>query len=198
MARHFRRATKGKMGVQHCGTVLSNAGAASAIASQVVLKTEAGARNVTGANQDITAERDTGNKCNVGDCIKYINLFMQVGPRMNETGVEDEDKTGWLEWAFVCVKESETTVPATTFGVQTLGVICTNMFRNECIYTGAIPVGNAQPNYLAVQLKVPKAKQFLRIGDEWRLVTQFRAVDSASTRSDAVRLLKSFMYKAYN
>ena len=194
--RHFRkRATAGKIGIQHAGTLISNIGGATPPAEQVVLKTEAGARNVTGANQDITAERDTGNKCNVGDCVKYINLFLQATPRPAIDA--DDDRTGWLEWAFVCVKESETNVPNTTIGVQTLGVICTNMFRNECIYTGAMPLGTRQPNYLPIMIKIPKAKQFMRIGDEWRLITYFRDTKATSASTTAVRLVKSFMYKGY-
>ncbi len=193
--RRYNRVTAGKIGIPHAGTVISSIGGATAPAEQVILKTEAGARNVTGANQDITAERDTGNKVNVGDCIKYVNLFIQVSPRpIQDT---DQDKTGWLEWAFVCVKESETNVPNTTVGVQTLGVIATNMFRNECIFTGCVPIGTTQANYLPIQIKIPKTKQFIRIGDEWRFITVFRDVVATSTSTSAVRLVKSFMYKGY-
>ncbi len=185
----------GKQGMQHAGTVVGNVGNASVPEEQVILKTEAGPRNITGANQDVTAERDTGNKCNVGDICKYVNLFLQASPRADVN--TDEERTGWIEWAFVCVKESETNVPTTTTGVQTLGVICTNMFRNECIYTGAMPVGNAQPNYLAISLKIPKTKSTIRIGDEWRFVTLFRSASSTSGSTTAVRLVKSFIYKGY-
>ncbi len=181
--------------MQHAGTLISLIGTSTVPAEQVVLKTEAGPRNVTGANQDVSAERDTGNKCNVGDICKYINLFIQAGAKP-ETGTQ-QDRTGWLEWAFVCVKESETNVPITTLGVQTLGVVCTNMFRNECIFTGAIPVGNDQPVYTAIHLKIPSTKQTIRIGDEWRFITSFRAVFNTSTSTNTVDLVKSFMYKGY-
>lgn len=181
--------------MQHAGTLVSNVGAGSTPAEQVILKTEAGPRNVTGANQDVTAERDTGNKCNVGDVVKYVNLFLACGPRSATASVDD--RVGWLEWALVCCKETETNVPITTMGVQTLGVVCTNMFRNECIFTGAFPTGNAQANYIPISLKIPKTKSTIRIGDEWRFITSFRAVDSTSTSVNAVRLIKSFMYKGY-
>ncbi len=187
--------TMGKVAMQHAGTVVTNNGSGSVPHTQVVLLTEAGARNVTGANQDVTAERDTGNKCNVGDVCKYINLFIETGPRTNID--LERDRIGWLEWAFVCVKETETTVPITTMGVQTLGVVCTNMFRNECIYTGMIPVGEKQANSLNISLKIPSTKSTIRIGDEWRFITWFRSVDAASTSIGANRIVKSFMYKGY-
>ncbi len=185
----------GKQSMQHAGTVVDNVGNGSAVQEQVILLTEAGPRNVTGANQDVTAERDTGNKCNVGDVCKYVNLFLQAAPRSNIAN--PEDRTGWIEWAFVCVKESETNVPVTTIGVQTLGVICTNMFRNECIYTGSMPLGETQPNSMSISLKIPKTKNTIRIGDEWRFITLFRAAGAASVAVDSVRLVKSFMYKGY-
>ncbi len=186
--------TTGRSSIQHAGTIVENTGGAKVPTSTVILKTEAGPRNVTGANQDITAERDTGNKCNVGDMIKYVNLFLQAGSRANET---DDDGSGWLEWAFVCVKETETVTPITTLGVQTLGVVCTNMYRNECIFTGAMPVGSAQPNFLPISLKIPKSKWTLRVGDEWRFITYFRDLKATSTSATAVRVVKSFIYKGY-
>ncbi len=182
--------------MQHAGTVVGNAGGGAIPAEQVILKTAAGARNVTGANQDVTTERDTGNKCNIMDCVKYVNLFIQVGSRDGQ-GSNEDDRQGWLEWAFVCVKETETNVPITTLGVQTLGVVCTNMFRNECIYTGCIPVGTKQPNSIPIQIKIPSTKQFLKIGDEWRFITYFRDLRATATETASVRLIKSFIYKGY-
>lgn len=193
--RRVRKLTMGKQGIQHAGTIVGNTGGASVPAEQVILKTEAGPRNVTGANQDITAERDTGNKVNVGDLIKYVNLFIQCGHR--NAAINVDSGHGWLEWALVCCKETETNVPITTIGVQTLGVICTNMFRNECIFTGAMPIATDQPNYLPISLKIPTTKQFIRIGDEWRFITYFRDMLATSSDTAAVRLIKSFIYKGY-
>ncbi len=180
--------------MQHAGTVVASVGAGTVPQEQVILKTEAGPRNVTGANQDVTAERDTGNKCNVGDIIKYVNLFIGVA---SKSAPVNNEGAGWLEWAFVCVKESETNVPITTMGVQTLGVVCTNMFRNECIFTGAVPVGLSQPNIANISLKIPKTKSTIRIGDEWRFITSFRDLKSTGVSTDTMRLIKSFIYKGY-
>ncbi len=181
--------------MQHAGTFVDTIGGATAPQEQVVCKTEAGARNVTGANQDVTAERDTGNKCNITDTIKSVNLFLQCAPRF--TGIAEDDRRGWVEWAFVCCKETETNVPITTLGVQTLGVVCTNMFRNECIYTGCMPVGDTQPNYLPIQIKIPSTKQNLKIGDEWRFITYFRDAKATSVSTVAMRVIKSFIYNGY-
>ncbi len=194
MARRFQRVTRGKQGIQHAGTLVSNVGGGSVPAEQIILKTEAGPRNVTGANQDITEKRDTGNLCNVGDLCKYVNLFVECGTR-DIAGADDG--IGWLEWALVCVKETETSVPITTVGVQTLATVCTNMYRNECIYTGVMPVGITQPNFMAISLKIPKTKQFIRIGDEWRFICGFRDMKATSTSTAAMRLITSFMYKGY-
>ncbi len=188
--------TKYKVGIQHADTKLVNSGSGSIPDTFEIMETEAGLRSTTGATQTIQDSASTGEVCRVGDIIKYVNLFVETGPRNNQ-GVA-QDRTGWLEWAFVCVKESETTVPITAVGTQTLGVICTNMFRNECIYTGSIPTGVDQTNYASIVIKIPKFKQKIRLGDEWRFITYFRAVNSASVGTVETRQVKSFMYKTYS
>ncbi len=197
MARHRRMGvTRTKVGITHADTNLLNQGSGSAPASFNVLETDAGARTLTGATQVIQDNADTGEVCRVGDIVKYVNLFLEIGPR-NEIGT-DQDRTGWLEWAFCCVKESETAVPITNVGTQTLATICKNMFRGECIFTGAVPVGTQQPNTMSIQIKIPKGKSSIHIGDEWRFITWFRSVSSTAAGTGNVRVIKSFMYKAYS
>lgn len=183
------------MGITHADTKVLNSGSGQIPDTFEVLETEAGVRSVTGGTQTITDSRSTGEVVNVGDCVKYINLFIGAGPREASPVA---DRQGWLEWAFVCVKESETTVPITDVGTQTLGTICKNMFRNECIMTGMMPLGRDQCNVQSIQIKIPKSKQFIRLGDEWRFVTWFRSTLATSTENAAIRLVKSFMYKGYN
>ncbi len=183
------------MPIQKSNTVVSTIGGATAPATFVVLNPEYGARSVDGSEKTITDNRDTAETCNVGDICKYIHLFAQCSPR--QTATDDDDRTGWLEWAFCIVKETETTVPITQLGVLTLGNVCTNMFRNECIYTGNFPVGNKQPNSMEAYIKIPKFKQKIVGGDEWRFITYFRDAEVTSTAGAAVRLIKSYMYKAY-
>ncbi len=196
MARRRVGITRFKTGIQHARTKLVNSGSGSISDTFEVLETSGGARSLTGTGITIKESATTGEVINVGDIVKYINLFVETGPRNNQ-GVA-QDRTGWLEWAFVCVKESETTVPITTVGTETLGVICTNMFRNECIFTGSIPQGVDIPNYAEIKIKIPKFKQKIRLGDEWRFITYFRAVSSSATGVVETRQVKSFMFKSYS
>ncbi len=184
---------KGKLGIAHAGTLLSNIGSGSVPTEFEVLETEAGLRSTTGASQTITDSRSTAEVVNIGDVVKYINLFVQISSR-NST---NENRQGWLEWALVMVKESEVSIPITNLGLDTLGVCANRMFRNECIYTGAVPVGMAIPNYLEIKIKVPKSKQIIRFGDEWRFYCFYRSNNSADVGTDDMRLVQSFMYKAY-
>lgn len=185
-----------KVAIQHAHTEISNTGSASAPNEMVILVTETGARSTTGNIQTTKSFASTGDTVNIGDKVKYVNLMVQAGPRANVDTAQD--RTGWLEWAFVCVKESETAVPITQLGTLSLGTVCTNMFRNECIYTGSIPVGGTQPSQAEIKLKIPPSKQSIRIGDEWRFVTYFRSVESTSTSTAVCRLVKSCMFKSYS
>ncbi len=187
---------KYKVAVQHSGTFVQNVGNGSAPDQFEIMETEAGLRTTTGAPQTIKDSASTQEVCNIGDIIKYINLFIQICPRP-DIGVL-ANQLGWLEWALVMVKESEADVPITQLGTQTLGNVCTNMFRNECIFTGCIPTGSRQGNYQAIKIKVPKFKQKIRFGDEWRLITSFRSSTSVDVTTDTNRLIKSFMYKSYS
>ncbi len=196
MARRRIRLNQIKTGVQHAGTKLANGGGGSIPDTFEIMETETGTRTTTGATQTTKDSASTAEVCNIGDIIKYVNLFIGCAPRDGQATIDLQ--TGWLEWAFVCVKESETTVPITNMGTQTLATVCTNMFRNECIFTGAFPVGNQQSNHISVQIKIPKFKQKIRIGDEWRLITWWRSSNSTDTSTFAMRFVKSFMYKCYS
>ncbi len=181
-----------KRGVKHSGTILANIGTGSNAISQIILKTSGGPRSTDGSPQTIQSLASTDEDCRTGDTCKYVNLLIQAGARPDQTTAQD--RTGWLEWAFICVRENETVVPATRLGVQSLGDICTNMYRGECIFTGVVPVGDAQPVTEQIKLKIPKTKYTIKLGDEWRFITFFRAVSSTSASTGAVRLLKSFNY----
>ncbi len=194
MARRRIRLNQTKTAIQHSDTNVGNTGA-GAVESFSFLETSAGARTLTGVTQATTSARDTSDVVNIGDIVKYVNLFIEIGPRDTIDAVSD--RTGWCEYAIIMVKESETAVPTTQLGLKTLGDVCTKMFRNECIWTGAFPMGTTQPNSTSIVLKVPKFKQKIRLGDEWRFLLHFRSVNSASTSQIAVRFIQSVMYKAY-
>ncbi len=182
-----------KPSVKHSGTFLANVGSGSDVANFVILKTGGGPRSTTGAPQTIQSFSSTDEDCKTADTVKLVNLHLQIGPRSDVGSAED--RTGWIEWALVLVRENETEVPNTRIGVQTLGDICTNMYRGECIYTGAIPCGSGQCAVGEISLKIPKQKQKIKLGDEWRFLTYFRAVSSTSVAEDSNRLIKSYNYK---
>ncbi len=194
MARRRRSTLKGKRGIKKANTLVSSVGGASVPASFIVLNPGSGARSVDGSEETIKDQADTAESCFVGDVVKYINLFIEASPRIFS---DQGNAQGWIEWAFVCCKQTETAVPITQHGVLTLGNICANMFRQECIMTGAIPVGLNQPNVANITLKIPPIKQKISMGDEWRFITAFRDVLTTSTSTNAIRLIKSYMYKTY-
>ncbi len=180
-----------KKGVKHSGTLIINEGPSAVPDEFVVLKTSGGPRSTDGAPQTIQSLASTDEDCRTGDTVKLINLHIQAGARPQSTTV---DRTGWVEWAFICVRENETSIPITRAGVQTLGDIATNMYRGECIFTGNIPVGNVQPVSQEISLKIPKHKQSIKLGDEWRFITYMRSVNSASVETGSVRTIKSYNY----
>ncbi len=184
------------MPVQHSDSLVSTMGAGSVPATMVVVDTEAGARSVTGGASTIKAGAGTNEECNIGDTIKYINLFIEVGARFEAT--QTDAGRGWLEWAMVMVKASETVVPITNLGTLTLATVCRNMFRNECILTGAIPVGPTQPVVAEIKIKVPRNKQKLRFGDQWRFITSFRDMVVTSASTTSMRLMKSMIFNCYS
>ncbi len=188
--------TKFKTAIQHADTLLANIGSASVPTEFIVLQTDVGARTVTGAAQTIQDAASTGMVVRIGDIVKYINLFIQVCARSNVSA--EQNRVGWLEWAFVMVKESETVLPITNLGVQTLGNVATNMFRNECIYTGFVPVSTSVSNGQTITIKVPRFKQKIRIGDEWRFIVAWRSSNSADTATDTQRIILSTLYKVYS
>ncbi len=197
--RHGRRTlslTKGKTPIKKSDTNISSVGPASAPGSFNVLETQGGARSTTGAEVTIKSSATTGEICNVGDVVKYVTLFLQSAGRL-EIG-SNTRIPGWIEWAFICVKESETTLPITQLGVLTLPNVAMNMYRNECIYTGIMPVGFDIPNFQEIKIKIPKEKCKIRLGDEWRFITSYRSSSTVDVSTDRMRLIKSFSYKCYS
>ncbi len=182
----------GKKGVKHSGTLIANVGQGSNVTRLDIMLTSGGQRSTDGSSQTIQSSANTEEICRTADIIKYVNLFIQAGARP-DIGTP-EARTGWIEWAFICVREDEKDVPTTQLGTQTLGDICTNMYRGECIYTGSIPVGNAQPITQPISLKIPQSKATIKLGDSWRFLTFFRAVSSTAAGTTNIRLLKSFNY----
>lgn len=152
-------------------------------------------RNADGQSQTIRADQNTAQVANVGDIVKYINIHIQTGAR---DSVDPEDDTsGWLEWAVIKYKETFVQPPITQLGVKTLGDVCTQMFRGDCLLTGAVPVGGDTPNTAEIVLKVPKIQIKQQIGSRITMFVHFRSVNSASTATDLNTTVLSANYKLY-
>jgi len=152
-------------------------------------------RNLDGQSQTIRDTQNTSTVANVGDIVKFINIHIQTGARDSEE--PEDDTSGWLEWAVIKYKETFIQPPITQLGVKTLGDVCTQMFRGDCLMTGNIPVGGDIPNKEEIVLKVPKIMIKQQIGSRIVLYVHFRSVNSASVATDLNTSVLSFNYKLY-
>ncbi len=193
--RHFRvkRLTMGKLGVKHSSTLLTNTGPDGPPKIYTMLETSGGPRSTTGGHQTIQSSASTDENCRTGDLIKYVNVHIQIAPRGST-----DNQNGWLEYAYVLKKESDIDIPSTNLGAQTLGDIATSMYRGDCIWTGFIPTGKNYGNGVELSIKIPKSKQYMRLGDTHTLYMQFRSQDSAATGGNFIRLIASFNAKVYS
>lgn len=195
--RHRKGTLKFKSHEKHSDTLVSTIGPATTPFGRLLVRdTEQGARDPAGGTDTIQLGRGNNEECNQGDTCKYVNIHIQVGPRV--INATNTIHSGWLEWAFCCHKQSDTVPAITNFGVQTLGDICTKYFRNECIYTGNVPVGGSQPASQEITLKIPKNKMVLKTGDNWVLYFGVRTISASETDSNTFRVITSFNYINYH
>ncbi len=199
MPRHFRRKVRlsqTRESLVHSDTLVVTHGPSSIPSSFVVLDTEAGARSLDGTPKAVQAGQNTAEETNVGSIVKYMNIFIESAVRPVEADNDDE-AVGWLEWALVMVKQTETSMPITNVGTLTIGNIAKNMYRNECIFTGCMPLGKFQPNCQSIVIKVPRFKQKITIGDQWRLLIYFRDVVATASETNSCRTILSTMWKSW-
>ncbi len=188
----------GKQSEQHSGTKVHTIGPGTVITAEHVIRdSQVGARAPDGGNDTIQLGRSFEEECNIGDQCKFVNIFIQVAPRTVPDPFQ-VSKLGWLEWAFCCVKADTAPPVNTNLGTQTLGNVCTTYLRHDCILTGNIPIGLQQANSQSLQIKVPKAKIRLTVGDEWILFLHFRTASATETGTDSVRVITSFIYRNYH
>ena len=179
---------------KHSDTLISVLGPGTTVIPSLLIRdSEVGDRSPDGNTDTIQLGRGNNEECNVGDICKYINIHIQAGPRATQTVSE-----GWLEWAFVIVKGSDPAPTKTNLGTNTLGDVMTKYLRNQCIYTGAIPIGTQQTAVAEISLKIPKTRQRLVQGDEWRLFYMPRTIDAADTGTATFMVVASFNYKNYH
>ncbi len=190
--KRFRRELKGKSGVKHAGTLLANIGSGiGTITKQIIIESSSGTNSENVFELQDSAFSD--ETCRSGDCIKYVNIHIQVAPRGS-----DDTRNGWLEYAVVWKREDVADVSNTRIGILTLGTIATNFYRNKCIWTGFIPVGKAQANGTQLRLKMPKDEKYLKDGREFVLFVYYRSNLSTDVTTDSTRVILSYNYKAYS
>ncbi len=190
-----RRQLQGLGFEKHSGTKVHTIGPGTVvIANHIIRDTEVGDRTPAGNNDTITLGRSLSEECNVGDKCKFVNIHIQTGPRT----ITADTNVGWMEWAFCCHKGDDAPPVNTNLGTQTLGDVCTKYLRQECVYTGAIPIGKEQTAVAEISLKIPKNKVRLTVGDLWILYLFGRTVSATESGTNNFRVITSFNYKNYH
>lgn len=199
MARRFRKKLLiGKASEQHAGTKVHTIGPGTVVtAEHIVRDSEVGARDPAGGNDTIQLGRSFEEECNIGDLCKFVNIFIQVSPRDLADPLQ-ATRLGWLEWAFCCIKEDTASPTNTNLGTQTLGNVCTTYLRHDCLLTGNIPIGALQPNSASIQIKLPKAKIKLTVGDVWKLFLHLRTASTTESVTNSHRVITSYIYRNYH
>jgi len=183
---------------KHSDTKIHTIGPGTVVTPEHIMRdTQVGARDPDGANDTIQLGRSYAEECNIGDACKYINIIIQAGPKLVSDPVL-ATSLGWIEWAFCCHKTTDASPTNTNVGISTLGDICTKYFREECVYTGAMPIGNLQCNVQTIMIKIPKKKVVLRAGDQWVLYIRARTVSSTETGTATFKVITSCNYINYH
>lgn len=194
--RRRRRQTIGKNSIKHSGTLVDSIGPSTAPVSIAAILSGAGGRSTDGSPVDVGQAGNTASNCSQGNMVKFVNFRIQAG--ISASG-ETEGSKGWLEWAVVFEEEKVTSVPITNLGNQTLGDVCTQMFRNDCLATGAIPIADSSPetNVQDIQIKLARRMCKIKAGTVVQMFMFYRDTDVTETGTDEIRLVSSFNYKEY-
>ena len=198
MRHRRRRVTFGKVPVKHSSTLVDNTGAGvGSFFVHNIYDTAVGPRIVTGGVQVFKNQANNEEQCNVGDTIKYANICLECSPRgVNPTN--DNDNAGWLEWAVVTQSEATQIPTVANIGVLTLGVICSHMFRENCLMTGCFPLGTKQAMAQDIKIKIPEKSIKLRQGMCLDIFCFIRTSNSTDSRTDSHRLIASSHFKCYS
>ncbi len=198
MRHRVKRMTMGKVPIKHASTLVGNIGPGDgSFFTHVIFSTEAGARLQSGGVQDVKEKATTGNLCNIGDVVKYVNVCIECAPRgVDSTNIKDD--SGWLEWALITQTEQNKIVQVTNIGVETLGVLATNFYREDCLMTGCFPVGSRQSMSVDLKFKMPDKCARLKIGRILQMICYIRGSSSTDTRTDSNRLIVSSHFKSYS
>ncbi len=146
---------------------------------------------------DVLETADTRRTVSPNSIIKFLNLKFQCAIR---AGV-GEVNSGWFEYAIFIVDQqnSNPTINsafASNFGTQTIGNTATNLFRNQCFWTGCAPVSPELPIVVDLKLKIPPQFCKMRRGQYFLFVIAFRSHDSTDVTT-SLRVVYSHNYKCY-
>ncbi len=198
MRHSSRRTTKGKVPIKHGSSLIDNTGSGvGSLFVHTVAVTDVGPRLGSGAPQDLDVKQRTDEICMVGGQIKYFNLCVECSPRGTEP-TNLLDNSGWLEWGLIWQDQETQDLNTTNIGIESLGVLLNRMYRQDCIYTGCMPIGARQSMAMDMHIKVPQRMQRMRMGSLFKLFCYFRSSSSTDTRTDSHRILASSMFKTYN
>ncbi len=198
MRHRRRRVTSGKVPVKHSSSLVGNTGqGVGSVFAHIVYETTVGDRLVAGGIQTIKDTATTERDINVGDIVKYANICLQASPR-GANPTNDNDNAGWLEWA-VCWQQERAVLPAiTNLGVATLGVICSHVFRENCLLTGCFPIGTKQAMAQDIKIKLPERCCRVKMGANLQCFCFVRTSSSTDVRTDSHRLMVSSHFKCYS
>ncbi len=194
------RQTFGKDPVKHSSTLVDDTGAGvGSFFAHVIYKTDVGQRIVSGAVQSIRQKETTEEEVMIGDIVKYVNICLQCSPRGADPTILNEN-AGWLEWAVVWQQEATTLIVPTVanIGVLTLGVICSHVFRQNCLMTGCFPIGTRQAMAQDIKIKLPKKCTKILMGSRLTCLCYIRTSKTTDTRTDSHRLIASSHFKSYS
>ncbi len=198
MRHRVKRLTMGKTPVKHASTLVDNTGpGVGSFFGHVIYETDVGARATSGATKNIQEKSTTGRIIQVGDIVKYVNVCLQCSPRgADSTNIKDD--SGWLEWAFVFQRERDQSPTVANIGTSTLGEVCSNVYREDCLMTGCFPVGSRQSMSLDLKFKLPEKACKIRMGYLLKIFCYVRGSSSTDTRTDSNRLIASSFFKSYS
>ncbi len=189
------RKTMGKNPVKHTDSAIltTGPGVATNLDRTELIALDQGSRTTSGATLNLQGNITTDNICQVGDCIKYINV------RIAGAGKTDAfNNSGWVEYAIVKQKETELEIPTTNIGTNTLPDLATKIFRGDCIWTGSFPIANNQPNQVDLHIKLPKEFQRCNLGQRLDLFTYTRSVNSADVTNNTRTIWITTQFIGYN
>ncbi len=188
----------GKVPVKHASSLTDNTGAGvGSVFGHVVYETTVGARATSGAQKTIRDTETTGRSTMVGNIVKFANICLQCSPR-GANPTNDNDNAGWLEWAVVWQRERDVDPTLANIGVETLGVVCSRNYRENCLLTGCFPLGTKQAMAQDIKIKIPERCCYIKMGDSLTCFCYVRTSNSSDVRTDSHRLIASSHWKDYS